>query len=303
MREEWNPAFWTAWAVFLGICLFINYRYDFDRNVIESVTNPFWKFLVCLPYYGTAFGGSLGLYIFFYRKKAPLNRLDFLKHLSTWIFSLGVITAYACFDGFEFHDLVWDHSPPEVQYFNYKIAANILRPLGAMPVILILWYFFHRDQPLYGFNKSNFQLRPYLIILLMVIPIIVAGSFGKDFQKAYPRYQPAYEAIYWQIPQYVLTLIFEFVYGLNFVFVEFFFRGVMVIGLGRMMGYSALIPATTVYMFIHFGKPLGESISSVLGGLALGIFAYRTGSIYGGIFVHIGVAWTMELAAWLQSIK
>jgi membrane protease YdiL (CAAX protease family) len=54
------------------------------------------------------------------------------------------------------------------------------------------------------------------------------------------------------------------------------------------------------YCYIHFGKPLGETLGSIFGGYVLGVIAYRTGSIYGGILVHLGVAWLMELTAFLQ---
>jgi membrane protease YdiL (CAAX protease family) len=53
------------------------------------------------------------------------------------------------------------------------------------------------------------------------------------------------------------------------------------------------------YITIHFGKPLGETISSFFGGLLLGVIAYRTKSIYGGIIVHLGIAYLMELFAFL----
>ena len=53
------------------------------------------------------------------------------------------------------------------------------------------------------------------------------------------------------------------------------------------------------YCTIHFGKPLGECISSFFGGLVLGVLAARTRTIYGGLIVHLGLAWLMELGGWL----
>jgi len=51
---------------------------------------------------------------------------------------------------------------------------------------------------------------------------------------------------------------------------------------------------------LHFGKPIGEAISSIFGGYVLGVIALNTKSIVGGSIVHIGVAWLMELFAYLQ---
>jgi hypothetical protein len=58
----------------------------------------------------------------------------------------------------------------------------------------------------------------------------------------------------------------------------------------------------SVYCFLHFGKPMGEAISSIFGGYILGVIAYNTKSISGGIIVHMGVAWMMDFFAYLQHI-
>ena len=39
---------------------------------------------------------------------------------------------------------------------------------------------------------------------------------------------------------------------------------------------------------------------SVFGGLVLGIIAYHTRTIWGGVILHLGVAWGMEALAFLQ---
>ena len=56
------------------------------------------------------------------------------------------------------------------------------------------------------------------------------------------------------------------------------------------------------YATIHFGRPLGETISSLFGGYILGVLALSTRSIWGGLFIHIGIAWLMEAAAFLQKV-
>jgi membrane protease YdiL (CAAX protease family) len=51
-----------------------------------------------------------------------------------------------------------------------------------------------------------------------------------------------------------------------------------------------------VYAMIHFEKPLLEAISSIVGGTVLGVISHRTRSIYGGVILHLGIAYMMEMA-------
>ena len=94
-------------------------------------------------------------------------------------------------------------------------------------------------------------------------------------------------------------LIFELCYGFDFISIEFFFRGFLILSLAKICGPHCIIPAACFYCTIHFGKPLGEAISSFWGGLLLGIISYNTKSIWGGLIVHLGIAWLMEAGSWI----
>jgi hypothetical protein len=54
------------------------------------------------------------------------------------------------------------------------------------------------------------------------------------------------------------------------------------------------------YAVLHFGKPMGEAISSVFGGYILGIIALYGRNIWGGVFIHGGIAFLMEVLAFLR---
>ena len=96
-------------------------------------------------------------------------------------------------------------------------------------------------------------------------------------------------------------LVFELSYGFDFVSIEFFFRGFLILALMQICGQHCIIPVACFYCTIHFGKPMGEAISSFWGGLLLGIVSYNTGSIWGGLLVHLGIAWMMEMGGFLGS--
>ena len=75
----------------------------------------------------------------------------------------------------------------------------------------------------------------------------------------------------------------------------------MVVGLSRYLGKNAILPMVACYAFLHFGKPMWETIGSVFGGFGLGVLAYESKNIYGGLIVHLGVAWGMEFSAFILS--
>ena len=85
----------------------------------------------------------------------------------------------------------------------------------------------------------------------------------------------------------------------QFVGVEFFFRGVLLQGPKKLLGAYTLPIALIPYCMLHFQKPMLEALGSIIAGAALGMVALRTGSILAGIGIHTAVAWTMDgLALW-----
>ena len=75
--------------------------------------------------------------------------------------------------------------------------------------------------------------------------------------------------------------------------------GFLILAFIKWAGKDAILPMACFYCTIHFGKPLGECISSYFGGIILGVVVYHTRSIYGGLLVHLGIAWLMELGGYI----
>ncbi len=155
----------------------------------------------------------------------------------------------------------------------------------------------------YGLAPKTLDYKPYLMMLAIMLPLIAIASFNPGFLRQYPMFKATDAYLWFGVPEWFTTALYELVYGLDFITVEFLFRGFMVIGMSSILGRSAILPMAAAYCFIHFGKPPGEAISSIVGGTILGIIALETKSIWGGIMVHIGIAWMMELAAFLQKLK
>ena len=152
----------------------------------------------------------------------------------------------------------------------------------------------------YGVNKKQHDLKPYFLMLVMMIPLIAAASTQADFLAMYPKiknigYLQTEHNTRWY------KLLYELSYGSDFFGIELFFRGFLVLGFIKWVGKDAIIPMAMFYCTIHFGKPLGECISSFFGGLILGVVVYHSRTIIGGFIVHVGIAWLMELGGAVSS--
>ncbi len=128
----------------------------------------------------------------------------------------------------------------------------------------------------------------YVAMYVVMLPVLIWVSGFDSFLRYYPFYDRAAEggAGFW---------VYEVGYALQFVGVEAFFRGFMVFGLAPRFGLLAVPVMTVPYTMIHFAKPMPEATAAIVAGLTLGWLALRTRSFVPGVFLHIGVAITMDV--------
>lgn len=182
----------------------------------------------------------------------------------------------------------------------YGILVNLPSRLVIVIIPLLFFYWLDRQQTsFWGITIVGFNWRPYLLMLLIMIPLIVFASTQADFLRAYPKLQQVAFIANKSRHSWLYQLLFECSYGTDFITIELFFRGFLVFAFVRYVGLDAILPMAVFYCSIHFGKPVFECISSFFGGLLLGIIAYRTQSILGGIMIHLGIAWMMEMGAYV----
>ena len=167
--------------------------------------------------------------------------------------------------------------------------------LVVLPLTIYKYLFDRKIDGIYGLCRRTEHLEVYLLALLCLLPFVIAASFLPDFQAYYPRFRPdIYEgALGW--PLWAITTLFETCYGLDFITTEVFFRGAMVIGMAAILGPRSVLPMCIFYCTVHFGKPMLESCSAIFGGYLLGILAYKTKHIWGGVCAHLGIAFMMEI--------
>lgn len=136
----------------------------------------------------------------------------------------------------------------------------------------------------------------YVGLYLIVLPAVYIVSFTPSFQKTYPFYEHASRSLFdffaWQA-----------LYAMQFMALEFFYRGFMIHGLKHRFGIYAILVPIIPYCMIHFGKPLPETLGAIIAGVALGMLALHTRTIWLGVIIHISVAVTMDFFSLLNQGK
>lgn len=304
-RSEWNPRLFGATTALLTVSFAVNYGFSFETHVVRRLTTPWEQAAFFYGFYAVPYLFTLLFWC------SSTNRWGVLHDRRFWfLFQLCFITlsAYVALHNVPYFLLQQDASaysifPRILHTYIVRYASNLLPGVIAVVPLWVYWYIHDRSTShFYGFSTSNIRLRTYAAILLLLAPLILAASFSPDFREAYPRYKFGLPTTLPAAEQHALVGLFQVCYGFDFVFVELFFRGFMVMAFARFLGSGAILPMVVVYAFIHFQKPLGEALGSIGGGLALGIISYNTKSIYGGVILHLGVAYLMEMAGTLQRL-
>lgn len=295
-KEDYDPFVYGYTFLFLVITVTVNYWLDFEDAILDSYMDkpvgPLYFFLYfSFAYYGIAIPRSV-----FTGKGILLKKRDFW--IKSSLFVLLISFASSFYFNYEWLDFL---KGSYEQFFIRKILVNLKGALFYIVPLLIIRNFFDKNTPgLYGLATRGFKFKPYLFMLLIVFPIICLVSFLPDFLKQYPSFKPWLMIEVFSLKKWELTAIFEMAYAFNFIMVELIFRGALVIGMATVMGKDAILPMVATYAFLHFGKPLGETIGSVIGGYILGVIALYSRNILGGCLIHIGVAYLMEYMAMFQ---
>jgi hypothetical protein len=297
VREDFHPTQYALTFGFLFLYLAANYSLDFEDNYLETLEGLI-KFFSYFFFY--AFPYFTAILIVAICK----SRVEIFSRKRFWIkslFGVSILTLDASLP--YLNDLLYYLSNPQIQLWLYKVVVNGISFLTVFLPVLLFYYTHDRHlQHRYGLSSYQFDSKPYFIMLLIMLPLIVAVSYNPAFIRQYPMYKTSSAHIFLGVPEWVTVVMYEIAYGLDFVTVEYLFRGFMVLAMAQFLGRGAVLTMAVVYCVLHFGKPAGEALSSIFGGYILGVVAYETKSIWGGIIVHMGIAWMMELVAFIRKI-
>lgn len=296
IQEYWkntDKIFLGLTTLFTAFLVFINYKWQLDHRLSALSGMSRWLAYTCL--YIIAFGLPYLIYYFLHPGAFNIRTIFLLIIVITGLFAFKVSSTTII----EFlHRCFAQHKPG---YWSTILNIPIkLLVLGAS--MIIIWNFIQPAGPLLGLKMpAEAQTNAYLWMLLIMVPLIIGAAFLPSFLQYYPKFDKVpLPPTGWKRALSIAG--YELSYATDFITIELFFRGLLAIALVKVAGPMAIIPMAAFYCSIHFGKPAGECISSFFGGLLLGILAWRTQSIAGGLFIHIGIAWLMEIAGYIGNI-
>ena len=277
----------------LATIIYLNYfpqqEFLFLKQGKLLYTGIYGKFLVYLVPFGIAYL----LQYFFY------EHFSFIKNKWFWIILLTAPAIYALKTDYNFMNpfirKIWK---ADEQLFWLHISRWFTGIFTVLLPVFLLWKIKDsKTMTFYGISPIK-DIKPYLLMIGIMIPLIALASTQPDFLKMYPRTAIVSS---WELqPKGIFYTIHEVFYSLDFITVEFFFRGFLILSMVKLCGKQCIVPAACFYCCIHLGKPMGEAISSFAGGLLLGIISYHTKSIWGGFIIHLGIAGLMELAGFIS---
>ncbi len=299
IKSDYQWSKYVLTSVFLAFCIALNYWISFEANFV-AVPNYFNRLVRYIAFYGFAYYG--GVVIIAWSKPKP--QLTYLKNSKFWLITFTGIIILSFDNSFHgSYNIAKQLVGLNSYLFVGKLFAELRNFVTLFLPLLVFWFFIRQKKDsFFGLTLHNVSVRPYILMLFVMMPLIFLAAQSPSFLTTYPMFKSFGTEAYWGINIGWLVALFEFLYASAFLSVELFFRGFLVIGLTRIMGKDVIIPMVCLYTFLHFEKPMGEAISSVFGGYLLGVFAYYSKNIWGGVFAHAGIALLMEFAAALMKI-
>ncbi len=294
--REFNLTTHLAVLAFLGICIGLNYNYSIYPNYFRVSRYSEWGVLKLWGMFAFAFLGTIGLIAALEKQNKIRFSVSFIVLGLLALFFISLDSSYYLL---KYGKQLIPIDSPNARFY-YKLIANGISLFSILLPCLIIYKIVKKFKPeLYGLKRNGANIAPYFVFIGIMIPVIyIAASIDETLLNYYPSYKPqANDAT--PYVNWLKITIYELFYGVDFISVEVIFRGFMVVGLSRFVGKHAILPMVACYTFLHFGKPMLETIGSVFGGFALGILAFESRNIYGGIAVHLGVAYTMEFIAFV----
>lgn len=177
--------------------------------------------------------------------------------------------------------------------FLYWFFADTIVYL-LIPILIIIFLFKEKPSS-FGLQIGDAKLGLSISLLFIGVMAIIVWfvSAQESFALTYPHLGNA--RIDWE-------LFFYYEFGIvTYLFAwEFIWRGFLLFGLEKKFGYYAVFIQMIPFVILHNGKPFLETFGAIFGGIALGILALRTRSVFYCFITHAGVMFMIDFVSTLR---
>jgi membrane protease YdiL (CAAX protease family) len=180
----------------------------------------------------------------------------------------------------------------EAYRFAFAFVFFFLIPAAVVKIV------FRRSLADYGLQLGDKKFGfTFVALSLVVLPLpLYLNAGSSDFLEAYPLWKQSCASL----SNYGLWMSLYLFYYIGW---EFFFRGFMQFSLvGKTAPFIIIMMQTLPSTIIHIGKPEGETLSAVVGGIIFGAVALRTRSILYPLLVHWYVGALTELFTCMRTL-
>jgi len=181
----------------------------------------------------------------------------------------------------------WVEHPLQLKLWAplYQFAAAWLL-FFLLPVVLLKTL---GGETLSGLGLGAGKVRAGLVVVslglvLLALPGGWLAAKMADFRAEYPLAREAVASV-------GTFILYQLAYGLLFYLAwEFFFRGVLQLGLSKYLGvWGALLFQTACSTLLHIGKPWGEVWAALAAGVLFGLLVMRLQTVWPLVMVHWGL--------------
>lgn len=223
---------------------------------------------------------------------------DRLVTLTVVVVGAAMVAGIWAFNG------IWD-------YWDSFIVGNLVL-LFFVPMLSIILVGEEPAEMGFCIGDSRKVRLATLLLFAGVAVLMIFASRRPDYQSYYPIFRhfghfPMLDRFchaQFYVPfveSDIKALLYGWItYGMYMFCWEFFFRGYLLFGLFRTIGWPAVIVQAIIFGILHLGKPTSEVALSFGAGIILGVLALRAKSFLPGFLLHWVAFITMDLLVIVQ---
>lgn len=174
------------------------------------------------------------------------------------------------------------------QFGDHFLAVNTMLMLWAP--LLVVFLVLRSEPDLFGFGlgESKRTLRLIAVVYVLLLLLFIPLSQIRTFAQSHPMAADATRSVSGY-------LYFAAAYGLYLFCREFFFRGFLLFGLRRLLGWGAIVVQAAAFALIHARAGVLEIVFAFAAALFLAWIAVRARSFVPGFILVWATSITFDL--------